>query len=332
MTDLDPLLREAMTRMHGPVGARPSLSDVRHRARRRNRRRMSVTAGVVACAGVATTALIIRRDGMGSSAAGDTVAADSPTASTRYQPDANQTTTTGYGLPNITITPSAVWDALWNAHNDPSGVAVMVAPPAQDLVQAMPTPEQFGCTTNECRAMFTYVVWHEIARTIGFFDVSSMQAANPNVDFSRPPVEGDVLQTAYSGAVTPTTITFGTFDTTTTFAIFQGILLVDAGAPVGAMDDAMQRLFSFNPTIVTGTGKSVVQTMIMPIGDNSSMAAAVGGLLGVDGFDTWDPSFVAAPISGTVAVVIGPDYWDRVQHASPPATTTTTPATTTSMG
>ena len=62
MTDLDPMLREAMTHVRGPVNARPSLTDVRRRARRRNRRRMSATVGVVACAGVATTALIIRRD------------------------------------------------------------------------------------------------------------------------------------------------------------------------------------------------------------------------------------------------------------------------------
>ncbi len=206
MTDLDPLLREAMASVRGPIDARPSLGDVRRRARRRNRRRMAVTAGVVACAGVATTALIIRRDSPGTAATTGSEPVDSAvTASTRYMPGANETTTTGYGLPTMTITPSSVWDALWNAHNDPSGVAVMVAPPDQDAAQRMPTPEQFGCTTNECRAMFTYVVWHEIARTIGFFDVSSMQAANPGVDFSRPPVEGSVLQTVYSEAVTPTT-------------------------------------------------------------------------------------------------------------------------------
>jgi hypothetical protein len=326
MTDLDPLLRETMAAVRGPVGARPSLSDVRHRARRRNRRRMSVTAGVVACAGVATTALIIRRDTAGSSAAGDSVAADSPTASTLYTPNGS-TTTSVYGLSTITITPATVWEALGSASSDPAGAALQIVPANQADPNAMPTPEQFGCASAQCRAMYTYVVWHEIAKAMGFSDVIELQAVNPNIDFSVPPVEGAVLQTFNPNDITATTSNFN--DTTTTFAIFQGILLVDAGAPAGAMDDAMQRLFSFNPTIVAGTGKSVEQTMIMPIDGNRSMAAAVGGLLGVDGFDTWDPSFVADPISGTVAVVIGPDYWDRVHIAFPGATTTTTPATTT---
>jgi hypothetical protein len=60
------------------------------------------------------------------------------------------------------------------------------------------------------------------------------------------------------------------------------------------------------------------------------MATAVGGLLGLDGFDTWDPSFLATPIQGMVAVVIGPDYFDRVQNLGP--TPTTAVSTTTSIG
>ena len=48
----------------------------------------------------------------------------------------------------------------------------------------------------------------------------------------------------------------------------------------------------------------------MPIGDNEAMATAIGGVFGIDGFDTWDPSFLATPIAGMVAVVIGPDYFD----------------------
>jgi hypothetical protein len=330
MTDLDPMLREAMSRVRGPIDARPSLVDVRRRARRRNRRRMSATVGVVACAGVATTALIIRRDSVGSSASGDSVATDAPTASTLYGPGGS-TTTTVFGQSTITITPATVWDALWNAHNDPSGVAVMVAPPAQDLVGRMPTPEQFGCTTNECRAMFTYVVWHEIAKTMGFSDVIELQAVNPNIDFSVPPVEGAVLQTLHpnsdpNGDVTATT---GFDETPSTLSLFDGVVLIDGGAPAGAMDDVYQRLAGFNRTIVPSSGKTAAQSEIMPIADTGAMAAAVGNLLGIDGFDTWDPSFVADPVQGMVAVVIGPDYWDRVQHASPPATTTTTPATTT---
>ena len=325
MTDLDPMLREAMARVSGPVNARPSLGDVRRRARRHNRRRMAVTAGVVACTGVATTALIIRRDSAGSSATGQSDSADAPVASTLYQPGANQTTTTSYGLPTMTITSSSVWDALWNARYDPAGAALTIEPADQAAADVMPTPEQFGCTSDECRAMYNYVIWHEIARQLGFADVSTMQRFNPTIDFSQPPHEGDVLQSAYSSLVFPTT---SNFYTTTTFGIFEGVLLIDGGAPAGSMGDALQRLSGYNPTIVNGTGKAVEQSMLMPIDDpDSIVASAVGHLLGLDGFDTWDPSFVADPISGTVAVVIGPDYWDRVQNA--PSTTSTSSTTTT---
>ena len=77
------------------------------------------------------------------------------------------------------------------------------------------------------------------------------------------------------------------------------------------MEDAYQRLPGYNRTIVPSSGKTVEQTMVMPTGNDTSIAAAVGGVFGVDGFDTWDPSFVGAPVEGMVAVVIGPDYFDR---------------------
>jgi hypothetical protein len=108
--------------------------------------------------------------------------------------------------------------------------------------------------------------------------------------------------------------------------IFDGIILIDGGAPAGAMEDAYQRLAGYDRTIVPGTGKTVEQTEVMPIDSNTAMAVAVGQLFGIDGFDTWDPSFLATPIQGMVAVVIGPDYFDRVQNAS---TGMTVPTSTT---
>ena len=79
----------------------------------------------------------------------------------------------------------------------------------------------------------------------------------------------------------------------------------------------------YNRTIVPGTGRTFEQSMLMPVGDNAAMATAVGGLLGLDGFDTWDPSLVATPMQAMVAVVIGPDYFERVAHAPATASTTT---------
>jgi hypothetical protein len=206
-----------MARVNAPIGARPSLTDVRRRVRRHNRRRMVATAGVLACTGVATTALIIRRDAATPSATGQSEPADGVLpvgpATTFYQPGLENATTTVYGLPTMTITASSVWDALWNARYDPAGTGLAIAPADQDAANVMPTAEQFGCTSDQCRAMFNYVIWHEISKELGFVDVRDLQAVNPMVDFSQPPHEGDVLQSAYSSPVTPDTSDFYTAST-----------------------------------------------------------------------------------------------------------------------
>jgi len=316
MTDLDPLLHDAMASVRGPVDARPSLTDVRRRARRHNRRRMTATVGVVACTGVATAGLIIRRDSADTSTAGSAV--DNPSPSTLFDPSQASTTTT-FGLPAMTISPSTVWDALFNARFDPSGSGLVVEPADQGAADVMPTPEQFGCASPECSAMFTYVVWHEVAVELGFSSVRQMQDANSGIDFSQPPLAGDVVQSIFGSATEPTTIDPNN-ETPTTISLFDGVVLIDGGAPGGAMEDAYQRLPGYTRGIVPSCGKTVEQTMVMPIDGNDALATAVAGVFGIDGLDSWDPSFIGTNIEGMVAVVIGPDYFDRVGGA---ATTTT---------
>ena len=312
MNDLDPLLREALARVERPVDLHPSISDVRRRARRHNRRRMVATAGAVACTGVATAALIIRRDSTDPAAIDQSDSTEQPAL-----PIGEYTTTIAAGLfgPTTTMIPaqrtidaSFVWAVLSNLQNDPSAAGlVWVYPADTPNVDQMPTAENFGCSTEECRAMFNYIVWHELARSLGFFDVQQMQSMNSGIDFSQLPREGDVLQTAYSAFIEPLPANTVNGDTTTTLSLLEGVTLIDGGAPEGAMEDAYQRLVGLNPTIVDGTGKSIEQSMVMPIGDNTSLAAVVGGLLGIAGLDTWDPSLVSAPVEGLVAVVIGPE-------------------------
>lgn len=325
MNDLDPLLREAMSRVRGPLNARPSLTDVRRRARRHSRRRMTATVGAVACTGVAAAALIIRRDSGGSSSLAS--ASVDSSANLISQPSYSPTTINASGA--MTVDAALVWNALISASNDPRGVAFVTAPTDEVSAQTMPTADQFGCTSDECRGMFTYVVWHEIARLLGFGEVESLQASNPNIDFSLPPREGDLLQTTYLGVVGPPTNVDS--ETTTTLSFFDGVTLIDGGAPVGAMEDAYQRLPGFNRVIVPTSGRTVEQTIVMPIGDNTALAAAVGEVFGIDGFDTWDPSFISSPIEGMVAVVIGPDYWDLVGDA-PCSRCIAAPTTTTIVG
>ena len=96
-----------------------------------------------------------------------------------------------------TIDAFFVWDALSNIRSDPSAAGLVY--PTDDVnSDQMPTAEMFGCTTQGCGAMFNYVVWHEIARVLGFYGVPEMQEMNPGIDFGQPPHAGDVLQSVYS--------------------------------------------------------------------------------------------------------------------------------------
>lgn len=330
MNDLDPLISQALASVKGPTDARPSISDVHRRARRHNRRRMTATVGAVACTGVATAALLIRRDDDSTKlvASGEPAATDdadgtlSPTTTYLLAPGILTTTTMVPMSTSHTIAPSFVWDVLSRIQDDPSAAGLVFPTDAMD-VDVMPTADMFGCATDECGAMFNYLVWHEISAALGFFDVAQMQAINAGIDFSNLPRPGDVLQTGYVQAATnPNDVT------PTTISMFEGVVLIDGGAPEGAMEDAYQRLAGYNRTIVPAAGKVVDQTVLMPIGPGQPMAAALGDLFGIKDFEPWDPSLVASPVEGMIAIVIGPDYWDLVQTLPP---TTATIAATTSI-
>ena len=208
MTDLDPLLRETLARVGPPTDARPSLADVHRRARRHSRRRLAVAAGGLACAGLVATALVVRTDSPVSNGAGPSQLPSSTSSapeSTTSGPMQRGPVTTLYPLPTSTITPALAWYAMWNARHDPAGLAIAFEPPDQAAAGVMPSPEDFDCVTDPCRALFNYVEWHEIARLLGFHDVSEMQAANPTIDFSLPPHEGDDLQSGDGTEPSPET-------------------------------------------------------------------------------------------------------------------------------
>ncbi|MEY2580305.1 MAG: hypothetical protein QOE09_154 [Ilumatobacteraceae bacterium] len=203
MTDLDPMLREAFDRAGRSAGAEPSLADVIRRSLRRSRRRLAIAAGAMVCAGLAATALVIPRDsqvsnGADQQAPSTTLSAVASTTTSNPQPVTSAATV--YPAPTLTLRPDIVWYALWNARHDLSGVALRLEPPDEAATKSMPTPEQFDCRTDACRALFNYVEWHEIARLLGFLDVTEMQASNPEIDFSQSPHEGDVLQSSAQAA------------------------------------------------------------------------------------------------------------------------------------
>jgi hypothetical protein len=331
MNDLDPLLHDAMARVRGPVDARPSVTDVRRRARRHNRRRMTATVGAVACAGVATAAVIIHRDAVAPSVAGDadsTAVAGFPTTTISgvFLGGTSTFPTTTLEPAKVVLDATFVWNALANLQSDPSAVGFSSLLTDVDRSQ-MPTAEMFGCTTDACVCMFNYVVWHELARVLGFFDMQPMQEYNRAIDFSQLPHDGDVLLTPSFFSVPPQTVNGET--TTSTISVYESIVLIDGGAPAGAMEDAYQRLSSYSRSIVPSIGKTVEHTMVMPVGDNSAFAVAVANVFGIDQLDPWDPTLIDTPIDGMVAIVIGPDYFDRIGSAVTPAggTGSVTPTT-----
>jgi hypothetical protein len=335
MNDLDPLLHDAMARVRGPVDARPSVTDVRRRARRHNRRRMTATVGVVACTGIAGAALIIRRD-----SADTSTVASAPTDGLDIAPSTTfaPSPTTSIAPAEVKIDATLVWNALDNLRTDPTAIG-FVAPVFDADRSQMPTAETFQCTTVGCVCMLNYVVWHEVADMLGFPDMQSMQTYNQAIDFSQLPVEGEVvLMPSPDLAPLPTSTTIDPVPTTvdpnnetvTTLSLFEGIVLIDGGAPPGAMEDAYQRLPGYDRTIVPSSGRTVEQTMVMPIDGNDALATAVGGVFGIDGLDTWDPSLIGTNIQGMVAVVIGPDYFDLVGGV--PLTVGTDPTTTSIVG
>ena len=301
MNDIDPLLHEAMANVKGPVDLHPSVSDVHRRARRHYRRRMVATAGAVACTGVATAALIIRRDSTSLSVSSATDPSGLVVASTTYPPFVEGRTGVEVAS-RTTIDVFFVWDALSNIRSDPSAAGLVYPTDDVDSDQ-MPTAEMFGCTTQGCGAMFNYVVWHEIARVLGFSGVQEMQEMNPSVDFAQLPHAGDVLQwvdSSYAGGLPATTIGVDDRrprrqrDPDNDRHLRRRHLDRRRRTP-GAMEDAYQRLAGYDRTVVPGTGKTVEQTLLMPIGGNGRWQLAIGGVLGIDGFDTWDPSFLATP-------------------------------------
>ena len=170
---------------------------------------------------------------------------------------ADGSTTTVFGLPALTITPSKVWDALFNARYDPSGAGLVVEPADQAAADVMPTAEQFGCSDGRVPGN---VQLRRLARDRRRNSASApsdrCRTINPTIDFSQPPRDGDVVQSIFgSSAETATTVVDPNNETPTTISLFDGVVLIDGGAPAGAMEDAYQRLPGYNRVIVPDVGQ-----------------------------------------------------------------------------
>jgi hypothetical protein len=79
---IDDLLSDAFHHRHVPDGVRPSLTDVRMRARRRHQRRIAGTVGAAAITGVGLVAVLATRDPGGKGLSADQGQLGGPTTST----------------------------------------------------------------------------------------------------------------------------------------------------------------------------------------------------------------------------------------------------------
>jgi hypothetical protein len=206
MTELDPLLREAMARVSHPVAPRPSISDIHRRARRHNRRRMTAMAAALACTGAATTALIIRRD-----AAGTAAGVPGGNSTTTNSAPALNPSTTWYGSPTsiyssfpigqsvpeaVEVTAELLGEAVFAADEAaPFSVGqVLTDQQISDLVEYVRSFVDGGWNGGDGQPvlMRASLLWSAIGSYFGLsFD--ELTAMNPGVNFANPPQRGEVI-------------------------------------------------------------------------------------------------------------------------------------------
>lgn len=149
--------------------------------------------------------------------------------------------------------------------------------------------------------------------------------------------------------VPPMTTTFVTMPPMTTglaSPLERTLLVVDAtgGLPI----DQVLSSRGLTSYASLPASRTLEQTMIMPIGDDVTLATQLAELVPVGGFDTWDSSLIDGPVPDgvTAVLVLGTDALDYYAPAStttmpgvfcppfttvlPTATTTLDPTTTTS--
>lgn len=280
--EMDRLLHEAfVSRPH--AGGSPSLVDVRHRARRHQRRRVGGALGATAVLGVSGVAVLAARGGPETGIAGDDASSTTPMsvdeACMRFAPP---TTVEYFEAPTTTIT--------WMGTTLPSEATSTTVQDSTSPSGCVPTG-QFRCIGNNGTDEKGYTLFEWCEPTTAY-PTTTMSYFVPSST-----VEGTAAEPA------------------TTVIDPSGLMVVDAsGGLPGASADMISRLSESGVgTIrsVTAT-HAVEQTTLMPIGESAGLEI-VRQLSGIDGYDTWTPDLIDGPLwDGTLAViVIGQDYWDR---------------------
>ncbi len=300
--DIDRLLHQAFTSRPRGAGS-PSLVNVRHRARRHQRRRVGGALGATAVLGVSGVAVLAGRGGPESGIAGDSAMSTTlPGAQPICGSDFN-------GIPQTTI-----------EYFDEGTSTTVTWPTTTILSEATTTVFYSGSVpvSSGCIPPGQF-------RCVG--PIGTDDQGYTHFEYCEPVSDYPTVSTIEGMSVQPGTTVI---DATS-------IMVVDAsGGLSGASSDMVARLSESGLGMIqTVTATRIVpQTMLMPVGDPASLEI-IRQLSGIDGFDTWTSDLIDGPLAeGTRAViVIGQDYWDRPgAHTGttvPPDPTTTVISTTT---
>ena len=306
--DLDRMLQGAFETRPRGGGSSPSMVDVRHRARRHQRRRVGSVVGATAMLGVSGVAVLASRGGPESGIAGD-------------EPTSTWSMTVGGTMCGYTPTATDYATTTTGVVGDVSSTVVASTYPSEatstlvDVAEMSPTTAcipsgQFRCIGNTGMddQGYTYLEYCEPA--------------------------------AASASNYPATTSFEMVAPTPTLAPLASgqFVVVDASGEGGlAAIDAMQRFGLLVPeteVVIIPSSRTQQRTILIPLGDPAGIAVvSASQLFGIYGFDSWDPSVIVRdlPDEAAVVLVVGRDYWDRFGPVTPLTTTTSTmvPTTTT---
>jgi hypothetical protein len=310
---VDRLLQQAFAGRPGGAGGQASLTDVRARARRHQRRRAGGVLGAAAVVGLGGVAVLSQRgDGATTASPGDGGATSTTTA---FQ----NCSTPQQEYPTTTIVTVDTWPA------DVANTTLLPSSTVTDSTEVQPTytTVEWPTTTTDPSATTTAAgvvpVGEDFATTTSLLNAAGAPMTTPCQPTGQFRCVGntgtDDQGYTYFEYCEPTGAPFPTITTIT--GNTGSVLIVDASGVPGAADDMFNLLSTsgFGAVQVTPGTRTVEQSMLMPTGE-----VRAGGweilqqLTHIDGSDTWTSDLIDGelPVGTGVVVVIGQDYWERM--------------------
>ena len=285
-SEIDRLLQDAFDSRQRGGGSSPSMIDVRHRARRHQRRRVGGVVGATAMLGVSGVAVLASRGSSETGLAGDEATTSWAMTGAGEMCGYTEVVPTTYEVMDTAIHTTITWiDTTTLAE-----ATVTTVNNVETLAEAagcIPSG-QFRCVGNNGMDDQGYT-YFEYCEGVGPSPYTTTTVA--------PLAVRSIVVVDSSGGL--------------------------AGA-VDDMVARFSNSGFGEVTILEGT-RTFEQTMLMPTGDSSGLDI-VRQLSGIDGFDTWTADLIAGqlPVGTLVVIVIGQDYWTREQldPNTPPPTTT----------